>query len=262
VVITALLIRLIVCANATHMKALLTAIIIILIIVIGAMFYHRPSTVNQVNINATTTQGVSSTTGESNSNTNASSSSSTTATSQTTDGTIAFSVPADFGLALNPDQILVKSYIPACYGDFNYCLYYKGSAYKGTNFESAGLSIAKRADLSTERTCLDTVPNGYASSTPDKTNSQNAYSSSVFKNISDAAAGHYSNGTIYRLYVKSNAACYEFMSQIGETQYANYPAGTIKQFTDYDRKTVMDKLTQALAGIRLVSGQKNLFSGL
>src|SRR5437764_619548 len=68
------------------------------------------------------------------------------------DGTILLNYPStDFGLAVNPEQILATSYIPPCNPEFNYCLYYNGAEYKGTNFESAGLRIQKRTDMTSER---------------------------------------------------------------------------------------------------------------
>jgi hypothetical protein len=163
------------------------------------------------------------------------------------DGTITVKYSKEFGLATNDNQILNKSYIPPCSEDFNYCIYYIGDAYKGTNFESAGIRIEKRIDLNTERLCQDTPPTGFDSTKlPSSKDSDDKYASSLFTNIGDAAAGHYSSGSLYRLYIKSKYVCYELESRIGESQFANYPPGTIKEFTAENRKEIQDKLNQIM----------------
>ncbi len=178
----------------------------------------------------------------------------------TSDGTITFAKPADFGLATNKAQVLVHSYIPPCSEGFTYCLYYNGGDYKGTNFESAGVRIQKRADLSTERTCLNTPPSGFdAKTVPTSQRSADAYSSSVFGNVGDAGAGHMAQGSLYRLYVRSNSTCYEFETRVGQTQFANYPAGTIQEFTSSDQAAIQAKLLNFVQSIAIPSGEKNLF---
>lgn len=191
------------------------------------------------------------------------SASSTAAFGQTvSDGTISFGVPsADFGLATDQSQITVTAYIPPCDPDFDYCLYYDGTAYKGTNFESAGFRIEKRTDLATESLCLNAPPAGFdASIKPSSTKSGDAYSSSVFSNVGDAGAGHYASGMLYRLYVDADSSCYEFETRIGQTQFANYPAGAIQLFTPADLAQVQSELDGILADISLSSsGEKGLF---
>jgi hypothetical protein len=173
------------------------------------------------------------------------------------DGTITISIPSsEFGLAVKKDQILVHSYIPPCDENFNYCLYYDGSAYKGTNFESAGLRIQKRDDLKTQSACLTTQPAGYNGLTP-KTESIDSYATSVFSPLGDAGAGHYSSGSLYRLFYDNK--CYEFQTRIGESQFANYPAGSIKEFTSADQSAVKLKLQEILNAITLPDGVKIRF---
>ncbi len=176
------------------------------------------------------------------------------------DGTITIAYPSkDYGFATNPEQVLVHSYIPPCSENFDYCLYYNGSSYAGTNFESAGLRIGKRSDLSTEALCVKTPPSGYdAGVMPDWTTTRDAYSASTFK-VGDAGAGHYANGALYRLYYRASNTCYEFETRIGETQYANYPAGSIKQFSDVDRVAVQADLAQIISSIKIPNGTKNLW---
>jgi len=177
-------------------------------------------------------------------------------TQSTSDGTITFTTPSDFGLALNQTQILVHPYIPPCDADFNYCLYYTGTAYQGTNFESAGIRIEKRTDLTTASTCLTTPPTGYTNFTPTSTNAGD-YSMSEFTPLGDAGAGHIAKGTLYRL--EYNGACYEFETRIGQTQFANYPSGTIQQFTNADQAALQAEIQNVLNGITLSSGETLTF---
>jgi hypothetical protein len=177
------------------------------------------------------------------------------------DGTIKMAYPSKgFGLATNPQQILVKSYIPSCSENFNYCLYFNSSKYQGTNFESAGVRVLKRTDLTDEKLCLNTAPAGFdASMTPSSTKSTDQYSSSIFANVGDAAAGHYAIGSLYRLYAKNDSSCYELETRIGQSQFANYPAGAIKEFTADDMKNLQSELAQIMEQITLPSGEKNLW---
>ncbi len=176
----------------------------------------------------------------------------TSTVNTTSDGIITFAQLPDFGLAVTPQQVLKSGYIPPCGQSFAYCLYYSGAAYQGTNFEDAGVSIRKRSDIATERLCLDTPPAGYAASiTPVSTNTADAYSTSVFSPIGDAAMGHYATGAVYRLWVRNESACYEFQTSLGETQFANYPAGAIKEFTAADRQTVLELLQRELQTVTI-----------
>ncbi len=173
------------------------------------------------------------------------------------DGTITFSYPsADFGLATTKAQILAKAYIPPCDESFKYCLYYNGTAYKGTNFESAGLRITKRADLTTAAQCLATPPAGYTNLTP-ITASSSDYAAGTFPAVGNAGAGHYASGNIYRLAYAGT--CYELETRIGQTQFANYPSGTIQQFTTDDQTAVQNELQQILATVSLPSGETVTF---
>ena len=46
-------------------------------------------------------------------------------------GEMSLSVPEGYGLAVTADQLLAKSYIPACDEGFDYCIYYNGDKFKG-----------------------------------------------------------------------------------------------------------------------------------
>lgn len=167
------------------------------------------------------------------------------------DGTITIAYPAaTFSLAVNPTQILVSSYIPPCDPDFNYCLYYIGDEYKGTNFESAGIRVKKRVDISDQNTCLNTPPAGFGTSTvPTTVNTDGDYATSLFDNVGDAAAGHYASGSLYRLYIKNKPTCYEFQTRVGESQFLNYPAGSIKEFTTQDQQSLESQMSQIIKNI-------------
>jgi hypothetical protein len=179
------------------------------------------------------------------------------------DGTVTVGYSSsDFALATTTDQVSLKSYIPPCSEDFNYCLYYIGTKYVGTNFESAGIRIQKRVDLIDESLCLSTSPSGFdASMKPDIVKD----SWSEFSNVGDAAAGHYAVGSLFRLYVdavgtaSASSTCYEFETRIGQSQFANYPAGAIKEFTTADVSELQTELKQIIDGISVSAGEKGLF---
>jgi hypothetical protein len=169
------------------------------------------------------------------------------------DGTITVYYPSsDFGLAVTKEQVLVTSYIPPCDEGFDYCLYYVGNAFKGTNFESAGLRIQKRPDLTAETQCLNTQPSGYSGLVP-ATFSSSDYATSAFSPVGGAGAGHFASGSLYRLYY--NRGCWEFETRVGQSQFLNYPSGTIREFTASDEQSLISRLRQILSGVRIPSGE-------
>jgi hypothetical protein len=176
------------------------------------------------------------------------------------DGTITLQYPsADFGLATNPQQILVSAVIPPCDQNFNYCLYYDNSStYAGTNFESAGIRIQKRTALATQSSCLTTQPAGYTNLTPTITTSTD-YAVSVFPQLDDGAAGSTSSGSLYRLFYKG--ACYEFETRIGQSEFANYPSGSIQEFTSVDASALQFEIQEILATLTLPGGETVVFPG-
>lgn len=178
----------------------------------------------------------------------------------TAPGGVSFSYGGDWGVAITPNQILVDSYIPPCDSNFDYCFYRTGDAYEGTNFESAGLRVKQRVDLATKTLCLSSLPVGYSGLTP-QMGAGADYATSVFGSLSDAAAGHYATGALYRLWFDST--CFEFETRIGESQYANYPAGSIEKFSDADRTELFSELESLLHSITIVSsGAKPQFPAL
>jgi hypothetical protein len=175
------------------------------------------------------------------------------------DGLIMLSYSSDdFGLATNQQQILASSTTPVCTGDFIYCLYYKGSAYAGTNFESAGIRISKRADLKTENTCLNTPPQGYDNSVlPNTLKPQTKVSTSLFKNLSDSGAGHIVVFSIYRLFTKATStpkSCYEFQTTIAKTDSSQKNA-----FTDEAANNLNARMTNILKNLTVYDDLGDIF---
>ncbi|MGH7141343.1 MAG: hypothetical protein ACREGH_01775 [Minisyncoccia bacterium] len=181
-------------------------------------------------------------------------------------GPVTINIPsAAFGLAVNEQQLsgMVHSYIPPCDQGFNYCLYdIATSSYRGTNFESAGISITHRTDLTKETQCLTAPPAGYSVAVaPAATSSGASYDTSAFTKVGNAAAGHFADDTLYRLYSKSDSSCFEFTTRVGQSDFNNYPAGAIKQFTAAAEQTVQNELNDVLEHVSL-NGQENLFAGV
>src|SRR5690606_28999710 len=73
-------------------------------------------------------------------------------------GRLVFVRPGDFGLAVHRDQLPVLGVVPPCDEGFDYCLYYLGDEFEGTNFSNAGVRIERREDLGTVASCLSTPP--------------------------------------------------------------------------------------------------------
>lgn len=170
-------------------------------------------------------------------------------TETTSDGTITFARPEDFGLAISDEQIPASSNIPPCASGFSYCLYYMGDTYEHTNLDSAGLAIRTISTLNTEAACLNTSPEGYTSLQPVAQTTKNDHTMSLFAPVEDAGAGHYTTGEIYRLFTSDR--CYELTILIGESQFENYPEGDIVEFTSHDRNTLLANMRRILEDMTL-----------
>ena len=171
---------------------------------------------------------------------------------------MSFSYPEkDYRLAITSDKVLVLAYIPPCAEGFDYCLYRATGDFSGTNFESAGVRIKLRTDLTSKQACLTTSTAGRTNLTT-RISEHGSYASSAFS-VGDAAMGHYAAGTLYRLYASGN--CTEFETSIGESQYANFPAGSIQRFTAADRARVQSELSSMLRSVN-ISGVPVVFPGL
>lgn len=173
-----------------------------------------------------------------------------------TGGEISLSYPGyQFGLATGSEPIPANSYIPPCDPGFDYCFYWNNtSTYAGTNFDTAGLRIERRADLTTQSSCLNTLPTGFGAALGKPATSTAAlYAASTFPNVGTAAAGHAALGSLYRVFVKSSSNCYEFETRLGTSAFANYPSGSIQQFDAMDQQAVLDSLNGILGTLSLAS---------
>lgn len=164
-------------------------------------------------------------------------------------GALTFYYPASqFSLAASGEVVGTLSYLPVCASAFDYCLYYTGGAYEGTNFEAAGIRLRARGDLASERLCLETPPAGYeAGRRPDQVGSTERYSTAVFL-VSDAGAGHSASGLLHRFYTRASGECYELETRVAQTQFLNYPAGTIKEFGTTEASGLLNQLEQLVSG--------------
>lgn len=170
-------------------------------------------------------------------------------TETTSDGTITFARPEDFGLAISDEQIPTSSNISPCASGFSYCLYYLGNTYEHTNLDSAGLAIRTISTLNTEAACLNTSPEGYTGQQPVAQTTDDDHTMSLFAPVENAGAGHYTTGEIYRLFTSDR--CYEFTILIGESQFENYPEGEIVEFTSHDRNTLLANMRTILGDMTL-----------
>jgi hypothetical protein len=163
-------------------------------------------------------------------------------------GLLSFERPADWGLAISDEQVLMESVVPPCSSGFDYCLYYNATTtYADTNFESAGLRLESRPDLETEEACLNEPPVGYNDLNPEVSR-KDTYATSVFTPLRDAATGHSAEGLLYRL--AFDATCYEFETRIGVSQFENFEPGTVEEFTASDRSEVEGNLANLLRMVR------------
>ena len=210
-------------------------IIIVLVIIGGFWYFHaHPGT----GTNVPTTTATSTTTGTS--GLPAQAGPTTTPTGLTFD-------PGTYSLAVTAEPLLVTSYIPPCDDGFDYCIYKNDSEFAGTNFDSAGISITHRPDLTTQTLCLQTPPSAYAGSlNPTSKVTADAYAASVFANLGNGAAGHSAIDSYYHLFDRANSTCTELDVRVSQTAYGNYPTGTIQQFTTADQVQVSSELMNIL----------------
>jgi len=67
--------------------------------------------------------------------------------------------------------------------------------------------------------------------------------------LSDAAAGHFAATVFYRLWTAPR--CYEIDTRIGQSDFGNYPSGTIQQFTPQDQTVLQSEIGQILGTLKL-----------
>ena len=135
--------------------------------------------------------------------------------------------PKDFSLQTDYTKVKILGYLPVCDATMAACAYYTGDAYKGTNFENAGVSINILKILDSQAKCYNfTVSTNEAQTTAGTiTINGIAFNSATG---GDAGAGHSMKTQVYRNF--HNGQCYEIAQRIGITNIGNYTPGTIKEF--------------------------------
>lgn len=144
--------------------------------------------------------------------------------------------PSDFAFTLDYSQVKPLSYIPACDQTMVGCVYYSAAAYKGTNFDSAGVSVNIDPTINTEADCYNF---SVATNEAQKQVADVTINGVAFKSATggDAGAGHFAQVQVYRNF--HNNQCFELDQRVGYTDIGNYPSGTVTQF---DQAGVWQKL--------------------
>lgn len=173
-----------------------------------------------------------------------------------TDAGVTVTAAPGFTLAATAGEAAEQGVIPPCDAGFDGCFYFSATTYAGTNFETAGLRILKRADLATAAACLGTQPDGH-SGLAITTHDGGAYATAAIPGVGDAGMGHYANDTVYRL--AWQGGCWEFDTRIGATQYGNYTPGTIREFTEADNAAVEALLRAMVDSVTLPDGTAVVF---
>jgi len=151
-----------------------------------------------------------------------------------------------------------SSYIPICFAgitttdtdelhpDTMACVAYPHSPYAGTNFSGAAFSVSSVPDAHSENNCLK-----FDEFTMDK---KKAHWTTI-GNVKFIAAsggegglGHGLGEDIYLTY--HNGKCFQLEIRIGETSFANYDPGTIKEFKDGEK--VSRELRRVLQSFRFL----------
>jgi|GEM_PF-2059250 len=133
----------------------------------------------------------------------------------------------DFGFNTDIKQIRSVSYIPVCNDNMVACVFYTGQAYKGTNFEGAGVSININKSLNTAAKCYNFAVSTNAAQTkvPDV-----GINGLIFRSATggDAGAGHFHKVQVYRNF--RNNSCYEIAQNVSYSSISNFEPGSIKEF--------------------------------
>lgn len=172
-------------------------------------------------------------------------------------GGVLVSYPAGFDLAVTQEQLLVSSQIPPCDQGFDYCVYLDPAEFAGTNFSSAGLRIDVRDDLGNEAACVLEQPSGYSDLVPIVAGAAD-FATTMFHGVDQGAAGHFSQGSLGRLYYDST--CYEFESRVAQAQFGNFPRGAVEEFDAADRSTTEERLIGVLDSVSLPDGRAGLWA--
>ncbi len=167
-------------------------------------------------------------------------------------GEVQMTYPPDLALAVTPEQLQVRSMIPACSEPFDYCLYLPAEEFGGTNLSSAGLRVSRRGDLTAELSCLLAQPAGWSDLQPGLVRTATA-STARFGDVGEGAAGSYSQGELYRLW--TGESCYEFESRQVMTRFENYEPGAVAEFSAEDQRQLEARFLAVLQSVSLVGGE-------
>lgn len=169
------------------------------------------------------------------------------------DRSFQLNVPPGYGVHTGKDK-LYGSYIPICHDDSLVCITYPSGQYKGTTFEDASVEVTLLAPK-TSQACLN--PGTFDLST---------YSDAAFQidaksptrvidgapfwhaSVGAGASSHDVVGDRYRGY--KNGRCYELSLAVTFTNFAAFPAGTVKEFTTQDQMRVATQLRRILGSFR------------
>lgn len=171
-----------------------------------------------------------------------------------------FTYPADFNVVKNDSQLEHAYQGAPCMSNFNFCIYYNGTLYEHTNFESASVQIRQRDDLNENETlCLEEQPEGNTDLSFE-IRTGNLYSTSLFNNMYYSDIFDNVSRVIYRLYY--NDMCYEFETRIVTQTFQNLNQEQGETFTMTDQRVIEDKLESVIRSIRLGEQMEIVFPNL
>jgi len=162
---------------------------------------------------------------------------------------------ADHGFVLTypPDfkfysdlQEAQKSYIPICGPESVACFEYNGTAYEGTNFEAAGLSVNILRKARTEEECNKIDTGQY----PIKRAVINGIPFH-YGETGGAATGHVIGGPAYRTFHEH--VCFEAALLITATGIGVYDPGTVKEFNSAKLEKQLDRMLHTFRFVRRTS---------
>lgn len=171
----------------------------------------------------------------------------------TSDGTITFSIPDGYGLAVTQEQMPQHTSVPPCASGFDYCIYYNGADYASTSLQSAGVNISAHTGYAASTTCLTTPPDGFAAEKVSATSTGTGYEMSAFGPLSEGAAGSGSVEEAYRLW--TNATCYALTSRVG---FSNVPTGSTTVLSNAQKQTILESLRGIVRAMRINSTNEAL----
>src|SRR5690606_27443085 len=103
---------------------------------------------------------------------------------------------------------------------------------------------------------LLTQPDGYLDLAPVVAGAT-GFATVLYRGVDQGAAGHYSAGSVGRLYFGS--VCYQFETRVAKAQFANYPIGTVDEFDDADEERTAERLMEIMAQVTLPDGRSGLW---